>query len=383
MALLLPLLLLGLLEVGLRIAGAGYDTRFLKKAQVNGREYFINNDTFSLRFFPPALARWPGTLMVPATKPPGTIRVFIFGESAAMGDPQPAYGASRYLEVLLRHRFPETKFEIINVAFTAINSHVILPIARECSKREGDIWIIYMGNNEMVGPFGAATVFGSQAPPRAMVRFNLALQETRLGQLAMSAMRQLSGKSANTTWGGMQMFLQNQIPPDDPRRETVYHNFAANLRDIVAAGLESGAMVILNTMSVNLRDCPPFASMNNSNLPAAELSKFNDFFSQGRALENASNHVKAAELFAEAYLSGRPETYEARWREDFGADLSRAAQMRRRFYGNFWGAPFTERMIEFARGHRGVKRVLGDLVAGEQGYVDLKKKLLRSAFRPV
>lgn len=93
--------------------------------------------------------------------------------------------------------------------------------------------------------------------------------------------------------------------------------------------------------------------------------------------------LRSAELFAEAYLSGHAETYEQRWREDFGADLSRAAQMRRRFYGNFWGAPFTERMIEFARGHRGVKRVLGDLVAGEQGYVDLKKKLLRSAFRPV
>lgn len=93
--------------------------------------------------------------------------------------------------------------------------------------------------------------------------------------------------------------------------------------------------------------------------------------------------LRSAELFAEAYLSGHAETYESRWREDFGADLSRAAQMRRRFYGNFWGAPFTERMIEFARGHRGVKRVLGDLVAGEQGYVDLKKKLLRSAFRLV
>lgn len=93
--------------------------------------------------------------------------------------------------------------------------------------------------------------------------------------------------------------------------------------------------------------------------------------------------LRSAELFADAYLANRPETYEARWREDFGADLARAAQMRRRFYGNFWGAPFTERMIEFARGHRGVKRVLGDLVAGEQGYVDLKKKLVKSAFRPV
>src|SRR5215216_2159991 len=93
--------------------------------------------------------------------------------------------------------------------------------------------------------------------------------------------------------------------------------------------------------------------------------------------------LRSAELFAEAYLSGLRLSYEKRWREDFGAELRRAAQMRRRFYGNFWGAPFTERMIEFARGHRGVKRVLGDLVAGEQGYVDLKKKLVKSALRPV
>jgi geranylgeranyl reductase family protein len=92
--------------------------------------------------------------------------------------------------------------------------------------------------------------------------------------------------------------------------------------------------------------------------------------------------LRSAELFADAYLEDKLEEYEPRWRKDFGAELRRASRMRRRFYGNFWGAPFTERMIEFARGHRGVKRVLGDLVAGEQGYTDLKKKLAKSAFRP-
>jgi flavin-dependent dehydrogenase len=93
--------------------------------------------------------------------------------------------------------------------------------------------------------------------------------------------------------------------------------------------------------------------------------------------------LRSAELFADAFLEGRPEEYEQRWREDFGAELRRASQMRRRFYGNFWGAPFTERMIEFARGHKGIKKVLGDLVAGEQGYVGLKKKLARRALRPL
>ena len=299
-AMVLPVLLVGLLEVGLRIFGYGYNTSFLQEARVDGKDYFINNDRFSLRFFPPQLARWPGTLMIPATKAPDTVRILIFGESAAMGDPQPAYGASRYLEVLLRQRFPGKKFEVINVAFTAINSHVILPIARECAKLEGDIWIVYMGNNEMVGPFGAATVFGSQAPPRALVRLSLALQQLRVGQLAMDALRKLGGKSANTTWGGMQMFLQNQIPPDDKRRQTAYQNFEGNLRDIVRTGLDSGAKVILNTMSVNLKDCPPFASLANSNLPPSDLQSFQKLYTEGLEFEKNGNPIEAVRKFEPA-----------------------------------------------------------------------------------
>lgn len=300
MALLLPLLLLALVEIVLRLGNYGYDTGFFQKTKINGQEFVINNDTFSRRFFPPTLARWPGTLKFPANKPADTIRIFVFGESAAMGDPQPAYGASRYLDVLLRERYPGKRFEVVNVAFTAINSHVILPIARECARHDGDIWIIYMGNNEMVGPFGAATVFGSQAPPRALVRLNLAVQKSRLGQLAMSAMRRLAGKSANTTWGGMQMFLQNQVPPTDPRRETVYRNFEANLRDIVAAGVDSGAQVILNTMSVNLRDCPPFASLANSNLPAADRVQFQQHYADALNLVKQGDLTNAAQQFEQA-----------------------------------------------------------------------------------
>ncbi len=92
--------------------------------------------------------------------------------------------------------------------------------------------------------------------------------------------------------------------------------------------------------------------------------------------------LRSAELFANTFLAGEPLKYEQRWRADFGGELKRASQMRRRFYGNFWGAPFTDRMIEFARGHRGIRRVLGQLVAGDQGYVNLKKKLARSALKP-
>jgi tetratricopeptide (TPR) repeat protein len=309
----LPLLLLGGVEAGLRLAGYGYPTGFFKEIRIGDKNYFINNENFTLRFFPPQLARWPDPFLFPATKPPDTIRIFIFGESAAMGDPQPAYGAGRYMEVLLRQRFPGKKFEVINLGITAINSHVILPIARECARHDGDFWIVYMGNNEMVGPFGAATVFGAQALPLSLVRFNLALQQTRTGQWLVSALRHLAGKSKNTSWGGMEMFLENQIPPDDPRKETVYQNFAASLRDITSAGMNSGARVILNTVAVNLKDSPPFASLNNSNLPAADRRQFDTLFAEAKSFQSQNDYPAAAELLAQA-VKLDPQYAEAHYR---------------------------------------------------------------------
>lgn len=313
----LPLLLFVVWEGALRLVGCGYATGFFRAVRVGGADFLVNNDALTLRFFPPELARWPNTLMIRATKPPDNTRIFVFGESAAMGDPQPAYGASRYLEVLLRGRFPDRRFEIVNTSITAINSHVILPIAKDVAARgQGDVWIFYMGNNEMVGPFGAATVFGSRAPPLFLARLNLAIQETRVGQVAAKWLRNLGDKSAYTSWGGMQMFLQNQVPPGDARKETVYRNFAANLREAVAAGLDSGAKVVLSTMSVNLRECPPFASHLNSNLPAAEQERFTRLLADGKSLQQQSNSVAAAEQFTQA-TQVDPQFAEAhfRWAE--------------------------------------------------------------------
>jgi flavin-dependent dehydrogenase len=93
--------------------------------------------------------------------------------------------------------------------------------------------------------------------------------------------------------------------------------------------------------------------------------------------------LRSAELFADAYLGGRPADYEGMWRADFGRELRRASKMRRRFYGSFWGGPFTDRMVKFARAHGGIRRTLCELIAGEQGYTDLKATLARRALRPL
>src|SRR5208282_3542473 len=76
----LPLLLMGGVEAGLRLTDYGYSTNFFKKIRIADKDYFINNEMFTLRFFPPQLARWPDPFIFPAIKPPDTIRIFIFGE---------------------------------------------------------------------------------------------------------------------------------------------------------------------------------------------------------------------------------------------------------------------------------------------------------------
>ena len=314
--LVVPLVALAILEAALRVGGYGYATGFFKPMRIGGQEMLVENDSFGFRFFPSAIARMPAALRMPARKPAGTYRIFILGESAAMGDPEPAFGAGRYLEVLLRERFPKAKFEVVNVAMTAINSHAILPIARDCARREGDLWIVYLGNNEMIGPFGVATAAGPQSPPPwQFVRLNLALQRTRVGQLLMAAARKLSGKSSRPeSWKGMQMFGGNLVGPDDIRRRAVYRNFERNLRDILHAGLDSGAHVLLSTVAVNLKDCPPFGSQISSALSVGDRARVEQLLAEGNALAAQTNCGEALQRYEQAArFNPRSADLEFRW----------------------------------------------------------------------
>jgi tetratricopeptide (TPR) repeat protein len=300
-AILIPLAVMGGLELGLRFLGFGYPTSFFVKYKISGLDYYVPNDEFGYRFFPPALARTPAPQRMLVKKTPDTYRIFVFGESAAMGDPDPSFGAWRYLQVLLSERFPGTKFEVICVAMTAIDSDVVLPIARECARRDGDLWIIYMGNNEMVGPFGGGTVFGSRAPDVNLIRADLAIKTTRTGQLLESLVQEWAGRSsAPETWQGLEMFRGHELRYDDPARLRAYQNFKRNLEDILHAGGKAGVPTLLSTVGCNLKDCAPFASLHAATLNDAQQANWNKIYSQGIALEAGGNFPEALSNYARA-----------------------------------------------------------------------------------
>lgn len=289
-----PVLLFGLLELSLRLAGFGYPASFLLKSSNHGQNTFVQNDRFGWRFFGPRMARQPEALSIAQEKPADTIRIFVFGESAAYGDPQPQFGLPRMLEAMLGARHPDKKFEVVNAAMTGINSHVIVPLARDCAKGHADVWVIYMGNNEVVGPFGAGTVFGNQATPLPLIRALLTLKATRTGQL-LDTFRSSAQKAAGSgEWEGMRMFIKYKLAQTDPRLEADYRNFEHNLKDIIDAGRNSGAKIVLSTVAVNLKDCAPFASLHQSSLPDTRLADWQRIFDVGLKAQESGDFRQAA-----------------------------------------------------------------------------------------
>ncbi len=295
-----PFIILGIIEVILRISGYGYPTDFLIKKNISGQEYYIENQKFGYRFFPKAMARTPEPLLCPVVKPPNTFRIVVFGESAALGDPAPEFGFSRMLEVILRTARKDLDYEVINVSMTAINSYVIEEIAKDCRKLSADVWIIYAGNNEVIGPFSPGTVFGPGVLPRPLIKFLIQIKSLRVYQFMESVIEKISpARISQEEWGGMEMFLKKQIRYNDPVLNRVYSNFERSLINIVDLGKRSSAAVILSKVIANYRDCAPFSSSHKP-ISESDEQKWNELFKQGVQHEADKNYSKALEFYKNA-----------------------------------------------------------------------------------
>jgi len=240
------------------------------------------------------MIKTPQAYAIPAEKSRGTFRIFVLGESAAMGDPDPAYGFSRYLEVMLRERFLSMKFEVVNTGSVAINSHVLLPIAKGLANQRPDLFIIYSGNNEVVGPYGPGTALTSSGMSLPVIRTSIFVRSTRIGQLLTKVGTQ------KREWGGMEMFLDKQVPARSPLMKRVYENFESNLRDTIAIARSSGARVIVATIATNLKDCAPFASLHREDFGQDALRSWSALVQQGSDLENGRSYAEALKTYLSA-----------------------------------------------------------------------------------
>jgi len=275
-----PALLLFGLEGVLRLAGIGRDTGFMIPDAQPG--YYRSNPDFVSLFMPGSFDLRPLNLRVALHKPAGTVRIVVLGESAAQGVPAPAFAFAPQLRAQLRARYPDKRFEVINTGIVAINSHVVYQVARDLARFSPDLYVVYMGNNEVVGPYGPGCTYLPTMPPLGIIRLSVFLRSTRTGQLMGSLLAKLSGRApASADWGGMSMFADSAVAGDDPRLEAVYRNFEANLTDIGHVASDAGAKTLLCTVVSNLKDCAPLLSRHRAGLGAADQAAWQRAFERG------------------------------------------------------------------------------------------------------
>ncbi len=296
-----PLLFLLLLELALRLVGYGQPSGFFFPWSVAGQTVHLTNARYCEHFVAKELSRAPEAEVL-AEKDASTVRIFVLGGSAAYGDPDVAFGFCRQLEILLNAHASHRSFEVINAAVTAMNSHVARRIARDCASHDPDVFLVYMGNNEVVGPYGPPTLPDRLYASRAFIDLCIAAKkDTRLGQWidrTGQAIRARRGPAKK--WMGMEAFLDSHIACDDPKLRSCYGHFRENLREIIRTAQSCRARTILCTVPTNIRSCAPFGSRRADGLTNDRLGEWDHHFQEGRQQEAAGNFEGALGAYEKA-----------------------------------------------------------------------------------
>jgi hypothetical protein len=241
----LPMLLLAVAEVALRLAGVGESGDWLLEKRAEDAVFHVPSQRFYQQFTALPLEQivnWDELdFVVPAKKQEGTLRIFAFGESALYG----TRSAPRILAAMLEAAYPDRRFEVFNTSCPGMNSHVLRAIAREAARRQPDLFLLYMGNNESVGPFGPSTPIGrsEMLANNTAIQALIALNGLRLMQLAGSAVHRPAVVPTEAQ-------VAASIPGQS-EQEKVNQRFADNVRAIIAAGENAGARVLLCTLGSN------------------------------------------------------------------------------------------------------------------------------------
>lgn len=256
-AILLPFLALAIVELVFRMAGVGADTRLFVKAQQPG--YWTMNPDVSKRYFTNMADATIGSFEpFPEIKPAGSYRVFVIGESTALGYPYLRNGSfHRWLQYRLQLTFPEKKIEIINLALTAVNSFTIRDFADELSPYAPDAVLIYVGHNEYYGALGVSSTNSLGNSP-TLVNMLITLRRLHLVQWLTSLVApQTRAEDKNTTLM-QRMSDKSSVAYGSEQYRAGLQQYNINMRAAIASLQQAGIPVFWSTVVCNDKDLKPF-----------------------------------------------------------------------------------------------------------------------------
>jgi tetratricopeptide (TPR) repeat protein len=259
-------------------------------------------------------------------KPQGTLRIFLIGESAAKGYPQPRnLSMGAFLREMLAAAHPEKTIEVIDLGTTAVASFPLVYQVREALNFSPDFFVVYVGNNEFFGAYGTGSINSSGTLPPVVMRLQRMLRGLALVQALDSLVHSRTEENRSLM---EQMIGRISIPADSPLRDAAARNLRENLETIFSEIRASGVPVIACTTASNEsgmaplgRDLPVDSEEFQNLLREAQSSleadperaagllrkattlapaHANTHFLLGKALAASGNRTAACEAFLQA-----------------------------------------------------------------------------------
>ncbi len=296
----MPFLVLLVLEGALRLFGYGHDLSVFKEDPAR-KGYLVLNPHASKRYFANQKnATYGNAEPFTIKKKPGTLRLFVLGESTTIGYPYMNNGSfHRWLQYRLSQTYPERDFEIINLSLTAVNSFTVLEFGKTALEYEPDAVLVYTGHNEYYGAMGVAVTKGI-GHSRMLARLLMKLRCLRLTQLIASATDQISemisGKKIDLRENLMKrMTAEQQMAFGSEDYRAGLDQFRANMDELAALTSARGVPLLISNLVSNEKDLKPFIS-----IPDKQNKSADTYYRSGIQLYQQANYKDAKKAFVQA-----------------------------------------------------------------------------------
>ena len=299
---LLPVLVFGVLELGLRVFNYDGDLHLFRRLSFLGGRYYEVNKRFAARYFADVrLLPTPTNDLLLVHKPANGVRIFVMGESTTNGFPYGYNGTfSRVLQDALTDVLPRDSVEVVNLGIAAVNSYALWDQTGEILDQHPDAVMIYVGHNEYYGTLGVGSTVRAVGSP-ALIRTYLKLQRLKVFLLARDlAVRLTRALSRNATQDTAADLMEYMVrDPDIPLGGTLYRKGVAQFQDNLGVMLrrfaDAGVPVFIGSLTSNLRDQPPFRSVRVAGLPPAD-----SVYAAAQAALRHGDTAEARRLFVSA-----------------------------------------------------------------------------------
>ncbi len=298
-------------EIGLRLTHYGSEYDLVTTISRFGKQYNVINPVVGKRYFGsqeyflPQIAS--GTFEI--VKPAGTVRVFVLGESTTAGFPY-EYSAtpSSMLRKQLEWKWPEKKFEIINIGLTATNSYTVLEFIDDLTEYKPDAFIIYSGQNEFYGALGVASTL-SLGKERWLIRTYQTLWNLKTFILLHDALRGASHWVFGAKKGTPDATLMEQMAKDKavPFQSELYvkarEAFEQNLRACISVAQWNNIPIVISTLVTNERSLEPFVSLHQESTRDRQNTLLSSLLQAGDSLLDRKEYAAAVGVYRSAILA--------------------------------------------------------------------------------